>query len=82
MVFHGNELSIGIIFAAWMIWVGVGSRVGAIVVERLNRPIDLLFITAAAALCSLPATICCFLEWRRRCGSVPLPIWVTALPCV
>ena len=30
MVFHGNELSIGIVFSAWMIWVGVGSRVGAL----------------------------------------------------
>jgi spermidine synthase len=57
MVFHGNELSIGIIFSAWMIWVGVGSRVGAIVVERLSRPIYLVFVTAAAALCTLPATI-------------------------
>ena len=57
MVFHGNELSIGIILSAWMIWVGVGSRVGAIIVERLSRPIYLVFVTAAAALCTLPATI-------------------------
>jgi hypothetical protein len=23
MVFHGNELSLGIILAAWMVWVGL-----------------------------------------------------------
>ncbi|MBM4025449.1 MAG: spermine synthase [Planctomycetes bacterium] len=33
MVFHGNELSIGIILAAWMGWVGIGSALGAILVE-------------------------------------------------
>ncbi|MCX8125953.1 MAG: hypothetical protein N3E40_02240, partial [Dehalococcoidia bacterium] len=29
MVFHGNELSIGIILAAWLAWGGIGSRLGA-----------------------------------------------------
>lgn len=57
MVFHGNELSIGIILSAWMIWVGVGSRLGAIAVERSNRPIHLLFVISAAVLCMLPATV-------------------------
>ncbi len=28
MVFHGNELSLGIILAAWMFWTGAGSRIG------------------------------------------------------
>jgi spermidine synthase len=29
MVFHGNELSIGIIFSAWLAWVGIGSAAGS-----------------------------------------------------
>lgn len=29
MVFHGNELSFGIILAAWMLCVGTGSRIAA-----------------------------------------------------
>lgn len=35
MVFHGNELSLGIILAAWMLWVGAGSRAGASLARRL-----------------------------------------------
>ena len=34
MVFHGNELSLGIILAAWMLWVGGGSRIGAGLAKR------------------------------------------------
>ena len=38
IVFHGNELSIGLILAAWLAWVGVGSRMGAVLVDRVNHP--------------------------------------------
>ena len=57
MVFHGNELSIGVILAAWMIGVGAGSRLGALVCERLPRPRLLPVLTATGVLVLLPATI-------------------------
>ncbi|WP_287042531.1 spermine synthase [Desulfonatronospira sp. MSAO_Bac3] len=57
MVFHGNELSIGIILSAWLAWVGLGSRLGARVVDRWGRPVFLLKTTAAAVLLLLPLTI-------------------------
>ena len=57
MVFHGSELSIGIILAAWMLWVGVGSRLGAVLYERSGRPLLVLIATAAAVLVALPATV-------------------------
>ena len=57
MVFHGNELSIGIILSAWLAWVGLGSRLGARVVDRWGRPVLLLKTTAAAVLLLLPLTI-------------------------
>ncbi len=57
MVFHGNEFSIGLIFAAWLIWVGVGSRLGAALADRTHRPLFLLSLNAAAVLLVLPATI-------------------------
>jgi len=57
MVFHGNELSIGLILAAWMIWVGAGSRLGAALVERSSRPLALLFGSAAGILIFLPLSI-------------------------
>ena len=57
MVFHGNELSIGLILAAWLFWVGVGSRLGAVVSERINRPLLLLMFSTAALLLILPAAV-------------------------
>jgi spermidine synthase len=32
--FYGNELSIGIIFAGWLVWIGIGSAVGNKVLKR------------------------------------------------
>ncbi len=57
MVFHGNELAVGIILSAWLAWVGTGSRLGAFLVERIERPVGLLFLSAVAMLPGLPGTI-------------------------
>ena len=56
-VFHGNELSIGIIMAVWMIWVGLGGGLGAVVVARRNNPLLLLTFTAIVLPILLPATL-------------------------
>ncbi|MGD0589282.1 MAG: fused MFS/spermidine synthase [Bacteroidota bacterium] len=42
--FYGNELSIGIIFACWLVWIGIGSAVGNKVIKRLQRSSYLFFI--------------------------------------
>ncbi|RKX74013.1 MAG: spermine synthase, partial [Spirochaetes bacterium] len=57
MIFHGNEISIGLILSAWLVWVGTGSRLGTFLVERLNRPISLLILSAVGVLLLLPLTI-------------------------
>ncbi len=57
MVFHGNELSIGLILAAWMLWVGLGSRWGCLLVERIQRPAACLLPVALGVLLLLPGTI-------------------------
>ena len=59
MVFHGNEWFIGIILAAWMFWVGVGSRWGGVVAERTARPLRLLRCHAVGVLVLLPVTLLC-----------------------
>lgn len=43
-VFHGNELSFGIILAAWMVWVGVGGILTGAAAGRIRNP-----VTAAVA---------------------------------
>ncbi len=49
MVFHGNELSLGIILAAWMLWVGTGSRVASILAGKAIRSLAAVSINSAAA---------------------------------
>ena len=39
--FYGNELSIGIIFACWLVWIGLGSALGNVVVNH-NRNVSRL----------------------------------------
>lgn len=57
MVFHGNELSIGLILGSWMVWVGLGSRLGAFMVERFNCPLLLLRLSSSAVAVILPFTM-------------------------
>jgi len=57
MVFHGNELSLGIILAAWMLWVGIGSRLGAAALQHWPDAERLLRIDAALVALLLPATV-------------------------
>ncbi len=45
--FYGNELSIGIIFACWLIWIGLGSAFGNIVVKHNRNVFHLLLVIIA-----------------------------------
>ncbi len=55
-VFHGNELSFGIILAAWMAWVGIGSSIMGAVAWRV-RSMRLLEAISTAVLFLMPATV-------------------------
>ncbi|MCC5872477.1 MAG: spermine synthase [Gammaproteobacteria bacterium] len=57
MVFHGNELSIGIILASWLIWVGVGTAVGTVLAERSERVLALMALNAAILLPALAFSV-------------------------
>ncbi len=57
MVFQGSELSMGLILAAWLAWVGAGSRLGALLAGRTLNPLPLLTVSAGGVLLLLPATI-------------------------
>lgn len=46
--FYGNELSIGILFACWLLWIGLGSAAGNWAVSHL-RSLSTLFIGILAA---------------------------------
>ncbi len=57
MVFQGNELSLGLILAAWLAWVGVGSWLGATLAKRTPRPLFLIALVSLGLLPALPVTI-------------------------
>ncbi len=56
MVFHGNELSFGVILGAWMVWVGIGSRIAGRIGDDVEER-SLLRIISASVLVVLPASI-------------------------
>jgi len=45
--FYGNELSIGIIFACWLVWVGLGSAFGNSIIKH-NKNLFRLFLVIIA----------------------------------
>ncbi|MBS4006928.1 MAG: fused MFS/spermidine synthase [Clostridium sp.] len=71
MVFHGNELSIGIILAAWLAWIGAGSRLGSFLSFRSKNPFWLLISSAAGILLLLPVTIWLIRGLRRYFDILP-----------
>jgi len=57
IVFHGNELSIGIILAAWLLWTGIGSYVGIVLATRALDMAHTLLMMAMALFFVLPLTL-------------------------
>lgn len=71
MVFHGNELSIGIILAAWLAWVGAGSGLGVLLALRSSNPLRLLALSAVGIFLLLPLTIWLIRGLRRFFAILP-----------
>lgn len=69
MVFHGNELSMGLILAAWLFWVGVGSFLAPVLLQRFPCSLLLLMMGGAPVLI-LPTTLL-FIRGLR--GLFPAP---------
>ncbi len=85
MVCHGNELSIGLILAAWMIWVGVGSRLGAILGERCPWTHVPLSLTTVGTVITLPLSLYAVRALRGWISVLPgahPPIDTMALACL
>ncbi len=57
MIFQGSEISIGLILAAWLVWVSVGSKLGAFLAERIEKTKHLLSLNATGLALLLPSTI-------------------------
>lgn len=70
VAFWGNELSIGILLAAWMVWVGIGSGVMPRLLRSHRPQITLALLQAASAL-TLPLVLWLAYDIRSLGGAVP-----------
>jgi spermidine synthase len=70
VLFSGNELSTGLIFASWLLWTAAGSGIGAPLCRRAHQPY--LYIPVPLSLLSLllPATIL-WIRASRIVWSIP-----------
>ena len=57
MVFHGNEMTFGLILASWLFWVGSGSRLAGSLTKKLNRPDGHFLLSTAVLFIMMPLTV-------------------------
>lgn len=71
VVFGGNELTVGVVFAAWMLWAGLGNFITGRFADRIkNIPLVLaLFLFLISLL--LPSTVLVFLLVKALLGMPP-----------
>ncbi len=69
--FYGNEISIGIMFFSWLLWVGLGSLIGNIFIYNIKRLTLSLFISYLFLAFILFATIILIRIWKLFFGFLP-----------
>ncbi|NQT33133.1 MAG: hypothetical protein HQ594_05625 [Candidatus Omnitrophica bacterium] len=57
VVFYGNEISIGIILASWLIWGALGSAVLGRFSDRLKTKVEVFAVCQVLLALALPATL-------------------------
>ena len=71
VVFYGNELTLGVMLAAWLFWTGLGSWVLGRLADRAGDQIRLLNIFQAVILFLLPAILFLARNVRSVWGFLP-----------
>ncbi|HUW31164.1 MAG TPA: hypothetical protein VM223_06090 [Planctomycetota bacterium] len=70
--YQGNELSLGVILAAWLVWGAAGSWIAGRLADRVAHPVRLYAAALAAAAILLPATVFASALIRRLSGVGPV----------
>jgi spermidine synthase len=71
VLFYGNELSTGLIFASWLLWTALGSSVAGCYGERLSRSTILLPTVLALLALLLPVSVL-WIRAARIIWAIPL----------
>ncbi|MEQ8222370.1 MAG: MFS transporter [Candidatus Eremiobacterota bacterium] len=87
VIFFGNELSIGIIFACWFCGIAAGSALGGYVIEKIKDYWTALFVTILMMNIMLPLDICLIRQLRTIFSISPgefIPLFyiITGTICV
>ena len=88
VLFNGNELSLGIMLATWLLWTAAGSSLAGLVARNLHK--RELAVAAAECLCgfSLPVTVWTLRSARALFDTVPgellgpVPMLLITLVCL
>ncbi len=71
VIFYGSELSLGLIFACWLIWVSAGAAVASRAIPRLQDPRRWLSRALLIALICLPVQTVLIRALRGILGTPP-----------
>ncbi len=85
VIFYGSELSLGLIFACWLLWISAGAALAARMIPRLRDPGRWLSWALVCALICLPAQVSLVRVLRGILGTAPgllIPLGQTALATV
>jgi len=84
LFFTGNELTLGIILAFWLLWTAIGSGASGKLIEFSSTPIKLLIISQFLLVILLPLSVV-FIRLARNIFSIPIgemtsPIFIVIVP--
>jgi spermidine synthase len=71
VLFNGNELSLGIALAAWLMWTAAGSGLTGSLIRKRADVRSILCVTEILCGIGLPLTICALREARALSQTVP-----------
>jgi len=86
LFFTGNELTLGIILAFWLLWTAVGSGAIGRLIKYASEPIKLLIISQFLLVVLIPLTVI-FIRSARLIFSIPVgeitsPIFILIIPLI
>ncbi|MGD9083909.1 MAG: hypothetical protein PVJ41_03020, partial [Desulfobacterales bacterium] len=75
VLFYGNELSAGLIFAGWLLWSGLGSGLAAKWASKISAHTSLLWLMLACLAALLPLSVLFIratpIIWALPAGELP-----------
>jgi spermidine synthase len=70
-VYYGNEIALGLMLAAWLLWTALGSSIGGRFAGRARRPRLAMALCQIAAAAALPLAIAAIRASRAWFGGAP-----------